>query len=149
MDEEEYTVVNFKELEKRIIRKLEDIRNHALERGFDCTNVADMCDDVYRWSILISPKNANVEEHGVDVTIHIAESEHHDGEENGCNFMLDIVAYGGAVIGGCAPYNFTSQVWVPRDDWAAVDARWRIFDNSFGEDTVLDHIEFWWAKKAS
>jgi len=147
--EEEYTVTNFRELEKRITRKLEEVRQDALVRGFDCTEVVNMCDDVYRWNVLISPKNADVEDFGVDVTIHIAESEFHDGDENGRNFMLDIIAYGGAVIGGCAPYNFTSQCWVPRDDWESIDARWRIFDDAFGSDTVLDSIEIWWAKKAS
>jgi hypothetical protein len=128
---------------------LESIRKEAVARGYLCDEPFDMTDECYRWSVLVrpggTPKDADV---GVDVAIQIAESHAYGDGEAGLNFMLDMVEYGGLIVGGLAPYNYTSDCWVPVDDDEAVAYRWRIFSDAFDASTVLDRIEEHYAKAA-
>lgn len=101
-----------------------------------------MTDAEVRWCVLVRPAGSNPgDDVGVDVSITILESEECDGSEGGCNFGLDLVEYGGIVVGGMVPFNFTEQVWIPREDADAVRARWAIFDDGFSASAVMDRIE--------
>lgn len=121
---------------------LEQVRAEALERGLVCSEPGDMTDDCERWEVYVQPAGTPDDEHenGVDVSITVCESEHYDGEENGLNFALDVVSYGGEIIGGLCPFNYSDRVWVPRDDEDAVEERWGLFAGAFDADPVVDSI---------
>jgi len=101
-------------------------RNHTVEGPdfWDC--------DEYRWEMLIDGD--------VDISFKIIESEQYDGEKGGVNFGIDIVEVGGRVLGGLTPYNYTPEVWVPRKDKEAVEARFCLMEDS-DDDTIIPLIE--------
>lgn len=126
---------------------LDEVREEALERGFQCDEPYDMTDEEVRWNVLVKPAKAEPEDEvGVDVSITILESEASDGTEGGCNFALEMIEYGGIVVGGMVPYNYTEQVWVRREDEEAVERRWVIFNDGFSASAVLDLIESFYKK---
>ena len=131
----------------KIQKLLEAVRAEALERGFICDEPFEMTDDCVRWSLLVQPAGtASDAEEGVDVTITIPESEHYDGSENGLNFSLDVVHYGGEILGGMTPFNYSDRVWVQRDDADAVEERWNLFQGAFDASPVIDSIEGHYAR---
>lgn len=126
---------------------LNAIANEARSRGLVCDDPFDMSSDDYRWSLLIREKGSPPDS-GVDVTITIAESNEHDGEGDGVNFVLDMTGYGGRIVGGVAPYNFTSAVWVEAANQKAVATRWETFTGCFTPETILDEIQAFNAHQA-
>lgn len=126
--------------EPKLQTLLEQVRTEAHERGYECNEPADMTDEYYRWSVLIYPKGED-HENGVDVTVAAPESEAFEGEENGVNFSCDVVHYDGRILGGFTPYNYTSDVWVDRNDPEAVKARWELFQGHFDASALLDLVD--------
>lgn len=132
----------------RIKTMLDEVREEALERGFHCDESYEMTDEEIRWNVLVRPAGAKPgDEIGVDVSITILESEPSDGTEGGCNFALEMVEYGGVIVGGFIPYNFTEHVWVRRDDENAVATRWSVFNEHFSAMAVVDQIEKFYARE--
>lgn len=124
--------------EKRILAILNRYRDALVAAGFDVDEPSDMTCDYFQWSMNV--KFEGMEDVGIDFKI--AESEYWDGEKGGVNFMLDIVAMGGLILGGLAPYNYTDDCWVPRKDDEAIDRRFRIMeDASEYADEVVRLIE--------
>jgi len=124
----------------KITKLLEEVRAEALSRGMECEGVNDMSDDGVRLAVLVRSEGGS-DEDGVDVSITVPESEDYDGVEDGCNFSLDIVSYGGVVMGGFTPYNFTDACWVRRGDPVAVEERWQVFAHHFDASAVVDRIQ--------
>jgi len=132
----------------KALEVLGEIATAARTRGFVCEEPFDMSDDVYRWALLIRQEGAPPDS-GVDVVITIAESNEYDGEGDGVNFMLDMTEYGGLIVGGVAPYNFTPDVWVKAADADAVRARWDLFMECFSPASVIDRIVEFNERKAA
>lgn len=118
----------------------------SVERGLACDGPADMTDEEHRWSVLVRQVGGD-EEDGVDVTVTVLESEVRGDEEGGVNFGLDVVSYGGAIVGGFVPYNYTPDVWVDAADSDAVEARWRLFDGGLDPSAVVDSIQEYWGRE--
>jgi hypothetical protein len=137
----------------KMMALLAAIRKEALELGFTCDEPFDMSTDDYRVTMLMQPPGMDPdEEDGMDVTITIPEAlEYGDAEgpeDNGVNFSLNIVEYGGIIVGGLTPYNYSPQVWVPVVDSEAVEERWRLFDNAVDPVSVMDLIAGHYEKEA-
>lgn len=118
---------------------LQEICEAAHRHGLSCSGVADWSDETHKWATTIYPKGRTMDQ-GVDVSVELAQSDKYGGEEGGANFSLDVVAYGGEIVGGLTPFNYTEDVWVPIEDPKAVKARWQIFDNGVHPDSVIDVI---------
>jgi hypothetical protein len=106
----------------------------------------DMSTDTYQWSLIVSrnPVVGKDNENIVDITIEISEEREYDGGEGyGISFALDIVEWGGRMLGGLAPYNYTSQCWVDSRDPLAVASRWSILGDSDVE-SIPDLITDGW-----
>ena len=128
---------------KKMLRQICDV---AREEGFDCGEVIDMSDETYRFAVLIKPKGADQED-GVDVTVDMAESQSYGDTEGGLNFSLDVVGYGGEIIGGLTPFNFSPQVWVSMDDPKAVAERWQLFDQGVDPYDVIYLVKEFYEKR--
>ena len=124
--------------EPKIRQIFDEILAEAKSRGFQGAGPHDMTDEEYCWSLMIY---RDAQEDGADVKITIAESGVHEGEGGGINFMLDAATYGGTMLGGVAPYNYTKDVWVPEKDEQAVAARWEIFTAAFDANEIVDSME--------
>lgn len=120
--------------EQRIIAILNSIRKELTQDDLlSCSYPDDMTCDDYRWSMYVqTPEQIEkqIEDEGVDISFLICESENWDGEENGVNFCIDIVGYGGEIIGGLHPFNYTEQVWVSRDNEEAIEERFSLMEQA-------------------
>lgn len=77
---------------------------------------------------------------GVDISLSIAMSEKWDGEEEGVNFLFDVVETGGAIVSSFVPHNYTNAVWVARSDEDAVARRWDEFEYAV-ESAIEDIVD--------
>lgn len=102
----------------------------------------EMSDDQYSAWLSIAGDRA------FDVTITLEEARSYGDDLGGVGFGLDIVEYGGLLIGGVRPYNYTPEVWVPVDDEGAVAERWAFIDEVDDAETV-DYIGRHYAEKAN
>jgi hypothetical protein len=119
----------------RIVKVLESIRAELQAAGYHVDEPFDMSCDSFSWSLLVrigsKPEDAATDG-DVDINLKIAESTEYDGDgsEEGINFSLDVVEYGGRIMGGLTPYNYTRDVWVSLDDADAIEARFSIFEET-------------------
>ncbi|MFA6270926.1 MAG: hypothetical protein WC657_07010, partial [Candidatus Paceibacterota bacterium] len=101
----------------------------------DCDNVAGFGFEVSRYA---------GDENPLGVTFEIWDSGDADDGVYGVhgNFVLDIVEYGGAIVGGITPENYTDGVWV---DYEGADEEWerRLAGIERAEDAIAECIEEW------
>ena len=123
----------------RIVTVLESIRAELQEAGYQVDEPADFSGDDYRWSMLVRVGSKPDEPPGngdVDITLQIAESMQFEGTADGINFSLEIVEWGGRILGGLTPYNYTPDVWVSLDDADAIEMRFSIFEEADPADII-------------
>lgn len=85
----------------------------------------------YRWEMVGRRPGGRGDEDLVDFSFTIAEAAAYgDDPDDGINFTFDIVDFGGHILGGITPYNYTSQVWVPAGDAAGVEERFRLIESA-------------------
>lgn len=113
---------------KRIKNILENIKQTLQNEGWKVEGPIDMACDEYCYSLFIT-RDAFPDE-PTDISIKICESEEADGSEDGINFSLNIVAYGGEILGGLTPFNYTNDCWISRHDAIAIEERFRIIEQA-------------------
>jgi hypothetical protein len=113
--------------QKRAMAILNRIAGTLRLAGFNCEGPWDISVDYYRWELVVKSENLNV-----DISLQICESEQYDGEVGGVNFTLDIVEYGGRIIGGLSPFNYTDRCWVSRKDKQAIEERFCMLEQLDG-----------------
>lgn len=124
-----------------IIGLLNEIKADLEKNGIACEQPFEMFDDEYRWVLdCYYPYAAQDNEHMIDITLEIAEQRMYEGgEDYGINFGINVVEYGGRILGQFNPFNFTGQVWVDARDSEAVLERWNFF-KSFNVDAISSLI---------
>lgn len=118
--------------ESRIVAYLDGVAKLFREQGWQAGEVMDMCADEYEWAILVAPAGHSLKDspRSMAIEFEIAESLSYDGTTYGVSFKIDVTGYGGFVVGGLAPYNYTDECWVPVTDDDAVETRFSICENS-------------------
>lgn len=121
----------------RALALLNNIRSVVTETGeWDTDEPSDMSSDDYKWSFVVWPKDKGYpgSENCVDISIELAEAATYGDDEVfdgfGINWGLDIVEYGGRILGGLTPYNYTDDVWIDGRDDEAVLERWQIIESA-------------------
>lgn len=101
------------------------------EGGLAVSEPYDLSTDDYRWAMRAwRGLDRTQDEDSVDITVEIAEEREYEGGDGyGLNFGLDIVEWGGRLLGGCAPYNYTSLVWVDARYPGELADRWSLLEN--------------------
>ena len=80
---------------------------------------------------------------GVDAYVEAHLSEDYGDRNGGVAVGLHITMFGGQIVGMCTPHNYTDEVWVRRNDMAAVDFRMaelESVDVSGIQGMILDHL---------
>lgn len=124
---------------ERIVKVMERIRAELQEAGYHTEGPDEIFGDDYRWALLARIESKPGEDFAngdVDITFEIAESEQFEGTEDGINFSVNVVEYGGRIRGGLTPYNYTEDVWVSLDDDEAIEDRFAIFEQADAYDIV-------------
>lgn len=138
-----------KKYQSRVKKLMSEMRDAFTKEGFQTTEIAFCEGDDYRWTFFVGDLE---KEQGVDISFQICESDAYEGTNEGINFCLNLVAYGGEVVGGFTPYNYTPQVWVNPRNKIAVDERFDLMLGCDVEGTVWVVNDFFtrknWPKKA-
>ena len=116
-------------LQPRIERVLTDIGEAFKSEGWTWPEgICDMSDEEYSWSIQVYRPDSNDEDDSVDVTFTICEERVHEGGDDpqGVTFRLDVVEWGGAILGGMSPGNYTEDCWIDIDSDRLAD-RFELF----------------------
>lgn len=124
-------------IDARVKRLLREIGDGFAREGWQPRGVWRMWDDEYRWTLQVYEPGAvpgEDEEDSIDVTFKIAEQAQYEGPEDatGVTFRLDLDWYGGAIIGGMCPGNYSDDCWIDVDDTHALQKRFELF--------LADHI---------
>jgi hypothetical protein len=115
-----------KTYEDRAMAMLAEIKGLCERAGMRVDGPHDMGTDTYEWALEICRPGRDAEDVGITLEI-VEERDHEGGDGYGVSFRLDVVKYGGIVLGGYQPHNYTPEVWVDARDAAAVAARWQEF----------------------
>jgi hypothetical protein len=120
----------------RIMAVMNRIRTELQAAGFTVDEPwSSDCDD-YRWEMVVhmadTPAGAETKVHDddLDIAFKICESQEYDGTDAGVNFAVDIVQFGGRMLGGLCPFNYSEDVWVPLDNEDAIEQRFRIMEQA-------------------
>jgi hypothetical protein len=119
--------------EARITAYLTGVAKLFREQGWAAGPVMDLCADEWEWAIQVNPDpqaDLKGDRRTIAIEFEIAESLQYGDGTTGVSFRIDLNGMGGWVIGGLAPYNYTSDCWVPIDDEDAVETRFSIVENS-------------------
>lgn len=116
----------------RILAFLSNVRASARALGYTFAHGPyEMSDDMYRWEIVGRRPGGRGDDSLVDFSFTIVEARQMGDEpDDGVNFSFDVVEYGGRILGGISPYNFTSRVWVKASDAQALEERFRLLETS-------------------
>lgn len=141
-----------KRYQARIKRMMRAIRQTCIEAGWYCGEIAFWASDDYSWDFLVHTKGkpedgAELDQDAdIDVTFKLCEApEYGDTDQPfGVNFAFDVVAVGGAILGGLTPYNYTSDCWVDRRNEEELAQRFQIMEDADPEGIVTliqEHVQ--------
>lgn len=121
----------------RAMAILRAVRDAVRDAGMSADDEPfDLSGDDYNWGICVwRTPDPSDEEGCIDVRIEIAEARSYDGydgdgETFGINFELDVVEWGGRILGGLSPYNYTDECWVDARGVYAVEERFAILEGA-------------------
>lgn len=119
--------------EPKAIALLEQIKEVVQGAGFFTGSPVDMGGEELMWSLAVYRTEEAInddslaERDAIDITVKLCEQRQYEGGEGfGVNFSVDIVEFGGRILGGLSPYNYTPDVWVDGKDEQAVKDRWQL-----------------------
>jgi hypothetical protein len=126
---------------ERILAMLEAMRDKLAEVGYTSAEPQQMWDDNFRWHFTTHNAEGVIGSGSADFMVEIDEQRDYDGDDSpaGLNWSLNIVAYGGLILGGLAPFNFTEQVWVDATDHLAVSTRFGLLHDGI-HDTAMEEL---------
>lgn len=111
--------------EVRVLAKLTEIREFIeANQGHDCGDVFSIDDEEYDWRFMVEQDTP----HAYDVSITQGEAVVFGDEAYGVSWRIDFVGESGRIIGGFAPYNYTSSCWVDAKDPDAVEVRFQAIE---------------------
>jgi hypothetical protein len=99
--------------------------------------------DSYSVCITLAPEGLKER---IDLSLEIADSRDFEGIEGGYTFKFDIVAEGGRMLGGCAPYNYTKDCWCKTH--AAIKERFALLESAVADaaEAVVDAVKDYMAE---
>jgi len=122
-------------LMKRLTSRVEVIMSGFEEafvnEGWTTDGVCFMDGDDYTWSLqLFRPECEGDDDESIDVSFTICEQQSFEGPEDadGLTFRVDLVEYGGRILGGMCPFNYTEECWIPIDEEERVEERFNYFE---------------------
>ena len=125
---------------------LNQIKRAAERAGWTATDVWEENYENYRWSFLVSPIARDFEgdehESDIDVVYELIESKSLGNETEGVAWSLDISSYGGSIIGGFTPGNYTDDLWVDMRDDEAIKRRFGKVDQIDASGTIAQMYEW-------
>lgn len=131
----------------RIKKILWSMKRSLKDAGFKTSSLSEIPGEyASMWQFVTYVKGTwrEMDDDDVDINMGPAISEECDGEKNGVNFVCHIGTVGGRILGGLTPFNYTKDVWVPRNDEEAVERRFELLasaDPSSLVDIVKRHAE--------
>lgn len=121
--------------EERIQAILKKAAEVCAEEGIVCDKVFAFDGDEYSWVLPTwrsqHDKDTDNNNNRVDIQFEIAEAKaYNDDPLDGINFALNITEWGGRMLGGMTPHNYTDQCWVPAHVDKAVNDRFLLIEEA-------------------
>lgn len=130
----------------RALELLEKIRTIMNEEGFTTDAPFDLSCDDYKWALPVWRNADKTQDEMIDIAVEMPVAydygEEHSFDGHGMSFGISIVEWGGLILGGFQPFNYTDLCWVDGRDDEAVERRWKMI-----EDADLSQIPALCAKK--
>lgn len=125
------------------LRILRQVSEHLIAVGVACAEPVQMWDDNYRWGLATLNEAGEVGEGSADFVLALIERRDHEGENApaGVAWGLDISGWGGTILGGLTPYNFTEDLWIDSADTEAVRARFVLLRDTAEAQTGDDWLD--------
>ena len=130
----------------RILSFMNRLRESLELNDFKCSPTEELTYDSFDWRFVVHLDAVSLDQIGrcrnqdLAVELTLCESEQWDGEENGMSFRLDLNGNGGRVVASLAPFNYSERCWVHIYDSAAIEERWRIFEDDFDCDSLVERV---------
>lgn len=141
--EEDLARERITKLEQRYTHRIKKIlwalKRVLKEAGFKTSSLSEIPGEyASMWQFVTYVKGTwrRMDDDDVDISMGMAISEECDGEKGGLNFVCHISTVGGRILGGLVPFNYTSDVWVPRTDEVAIISRLCMFEDADPSDVV-------------
>lgn len=134
---------------KRILRRnLEAF----VAAGFDCGQngpedpiFETTCDYSETWTFTIVTNAERTMNPGeIECSFEMLESELIDGEKGGVTWKIDFDGYGGEMIAGFHPFNYSNQLWVPRNNPTLIEERFALYERLDPQQAV-ESVQEWLA----
>lgn len=108
------------------MRRLAQATANAFSKaGYPVQGPTEQNDNGLQFSFVV--QHGDTPEDSVDVIFTMMDGKDYDGSENAVNFSLELIEYGGQVVGCFIPRNYSDDCWVKADNGPAVASRWDEF----------------------
>ena len=105
-----------------------NVYNELKARDWEVSEPCEMNYDTYSWNLQYFPLGQTDIDSSIDISFEMLDAVDYGGTENGMSFVVNMVEYGGRIVGGFHPYNYTDMCWVDPRNNSAVECRWDIFE---------------------
>ena len=120
----------YKKYSLRIMSIMKRIHDVLAAAGFMVDEPGDANSDDYRFDMMVDFEKELGKDKNVIISFEICESENCDGSKNGVNFAVHVVDFGGKILGGMTPYNYSKDCWVDRYDHAGIEERFTLMEQA-------------------
>lgn len=120
---------------KRMMQTMTELYNELVESSPDCKPSEPWAMDADDYWVVITCEPEGKE--AFDITLRLDDSNEYEGEPGGYTFSFSLVAYGGRILGGLSPYNYTPKVWCTT--FKDIAERFQILDDNVLE--IAYHVE--------
>jgi hypothetical protein len=104
--------------------------------------------DAGEWAILVTRDPCHLGPQGqfdnldVEIKALIMNSKEWDGTRGGTAFHISVTSYGGEIVGGFAPHNYSEDVWASVEDSLAVEERMKLLEQ-IDPTSMLNMLRKW------
>ena len=116
------------------------IYNELKARDWEVSEPCEMNCDIYSWNLQYFPLGQTDIDSSIDISFEMLDAVDCDGTKNGMSFAVNMVEYGGRIVGGFHPYNYTDHCWVDPRNNSAVERRWDIFEGPAMDDEEIASV---------
>ena len=122
-----------------------NVYNELKARDWEVSEPCEMNCNTYSWNLQYFPLGQSDIDSSIDISFEMLDASDYDGTENGMSFAVNMVEYGGRIVGGRIVggfhlYNYTDRCWVDPRDSSAVEQRWDIFEGPAMDAEEIDSV---------
>lgn len=115
----------------RVLKLFKRIRRRFVTEGLYPDNLpVEDFDEEYCWRLEVRRHKGmeTYNDNDFAITFTILDSQGREGKEGYVAFTLDVIEYGGLILSGMCPGNYTEDLWIPLTDEKSIERRFSLFE---------------------